>query len=422
MPIVTRTNNRILPPNARASDVAANTIPALIDIQRAKYHAAFRVQGYPVCIYYRLASGLRCHCQNQTAAVVKRLGSDGHATPGFMNELLTGGAEFGIRSYGQTVPKTPNTIFHFDQDANATLYDDDVHYQNESIGTAREHYSNDPNSGATLLTEEGRGGRGPFSQQIDDAEDDAHVSSDLFGVTDIACPVCFGSGYVGGFSILNGTRAVLNYQHPGLVLPAEASVSVEERVPVIAASAADFTVTLPRGAAFVDAFRVWNNRSAVPAKLYVDGTLLRASTDVLRYFDGRPHVLRVEAERFTHVELQVGQSTETEYIDFPKVQRSSLAELLDSMDDVQLVASPMVPLLRPNDLVADGVHNKVFHVRSCTGLHDRAASVLGWECDARVVQPQEVLSLLPRRRTSTRVSTPNTPTRLINNVSGPRRT
>lgn len=418
MPVVTRTNNRILPPNARAADVAAAAVPALVDAQRAKYHNAFHVQGYPVCVYYRLTSGMQCHCQNQPAATARRLGADGKASSGFLNEMLTGGAEFGIRGYGTTIPKTPNTIFSFDQSAVASLYADDAPRPTK-LGT-QEHISNDVNSGATTITPEGRGGRGPFSQTVDDM--DLNIGADLFGATDIACPVCFGTGYVGGFSVLGGVRAVLNYQHPGLGLPADATISVEERVPVIRASYAAFSVVFPLGAAFVDAVRVWNGRRAVAATLSIDGRRLTSALSVLPYFDGRPHTLRVEAGAFTHVEIQVGQSTEVSYIDFPKTSRSSLAELLDSMDDVQLVASPMIPLMRPNDVISDGVHNKVFHVRSCTGQKDRNASVLGWECDARVVQTQELLSLLPRRRTATPVASPNAPPRLINNATGPRRT
>lgn len=422
MPFVTRSNNRILPPNARATAVASSAVSALVSAQRLKYHAAFVVQGYPVCVYHRLTSGLKCHCQNKDRAAASRLNSDGHASAGFLNSLLTG-SEFAVMPYARTAARQPGMIFHVDEsEVNApSLYDDQDYGQssNRIVGSMRDDYGSDPEMGATTIVSEGTGNRGPFSDAI---ENDG-LTMDLFGVTDIACPVCFGSGFVGGFSILNGTRLVLNYQHPGVTLPPEASIAVEDRVPAIDTTYAEFAITLPVGGSFVDAVRVWRDRDAVQAKLFIDGTPLSNQNSILPFFDGRRHVLRLEPTgKFTHVEIQVAHSTETQYVDFPKVQRSNLAELIDSMEDLQLVASPMIPLIRPDDVISDGVHNKVFHVKSCTGQHDRNASVLGWECDVRVVQTQEVLNTLPRRRASMPAASPNTPPRLTPNSTSFRRT
>lgn len=413
MPFVLPSNNRVLPANARAADVAKTTLPRVIQAQRLRNHAAFVANAYPVVIYHRLNSGQLCHCQNRADATRTRLALDaqGNASSGMLNELLTGGTEFGVRDYG----RVPGTLFHID----SSLYEDvGGRQRTAAVGTGFDALGSSDRDVTSIVTE-GRGVRGPFSQDVDGEA--LRISSDLFGTTDVTCPVCFGSGYVGGFSVLNGVRIVLNHQHSGLSLPATSVVHVEDRVPRIRGAYADFTLAFPVGARFVDAFRVWNGRTLASASLQVDGVPLSSADAVLRYFDGRTHTLRVTCPEFTHVELQIGVNDTTEYVDFPKVQRSSLAELLDSMDDVQLVLSPLVPLIRPNDVIADGVHNKVFHVRSSTGAHDRRLSVLGWECDARVVQAQELMSLLPRRRVAP-VASPNSPARLLDNGSGHRRT
>lgn len=417
MPFVSPTSNRVLPGNVRAADVAKTAINRVLDAQRLKNHAAFVPQGYPVCVYHRLTSGIRCHCQNRVRATKTRLGEDGTASPALLNELLTG-SSFGVRPYRQD-PQPKTTLFHIDQSKVSSMYDDDVSTGVNRVATSMDPLATDQPYNAGTIIEDGVGARGPVAS----TEPESLIDSELLGVTDYYCPICLGIGFVGGVSVTSGIRFVLCHQTPGLRLPATAVVRVENQVPVIETTEATFSLVLGKGAEFVDAFRVWNNRVPAAADVFVDNRRLTSADSVLHFFDGRMHDIRIVPHdgKFTHVELQVGQSSTTDLIDFPKVSRSTISELLDSLDDIQLIASPLVPLLRPGDYISDGVHGKVYLIKSCSGQHDRSRTVLGWECDVRVLQPQEVASQLPRRRAQDHAQ-PKSPSLRRDNVSGHHRT
>lgn len=102
MPLVHRTNNRVLPANARAVDVARSSIQRIAPTQARRYDAAFQVQGYHGILYTRLTSGTPCSCCNrqQTALDQVRLDDSGKADAGTINALLTG-QDFGPRPLGQ---------------------------------------------------------------------------------------------------------------------------------------------------------------------------------------------------------------------------------------------------------------------------------------------------------------------------------
>jgi hypothetical protein len=57
MPVKTSNNNRILPANGRAVDVAKRAIQEILPVQQMRYHDAFAVQGYEGVLYNRLGQG-----------------------------------------------------------------------------------------------------------------------------------------------------------------------------------------------------------------------------------------------------------------------------------------------------------------------------------------------------------------------------
>lgn len=439
MPIISRSNARVLPTNSRAVEVAISTIQAVADTQRLKHHNAFQVQGYEAVLYHRLSCGIRCSCQSRPQAVASRLDSDGKATPGLMNELLTGGLEFGVLNYRRSpadpqgfnplepdpiIPATGRSLFSVDQSKyNATrkpdaympsLYDEDadsLRTQDKgrlrNLGSPDDLFGSDSDTGASTVVSSGIGPNGiahdlEFQDIIPDQD---LVDVSFMGNMDTACPVCFGTGYVGGFTVYNGARLVLNHQHPSLVLLDAGEILFDEFPVPMKTTSATFAVVLPLGAVSVDAFKVWNNLKPIPASVSIDGTPVTAELDVLRHCDGRPHTISVsftEPTVFTHLEIQVNQSTKVPFLDFPKMSRSSVQTMLDSLDDFQLVVSPIVPVVRPNDFIAESTYGKVLQVKSCTQSNDRGLNIHGWECDVRPIQPKEITSLLPKRRKTTR--------------------
>ena len=98
MPVLNLSNNQLLPPNQRAADVAAKAVEGIAKVQQQKINAAFHVQGIQCILYHHLSSGKKCSCQSSSHKLNARLGKDGKASFGLINQLLTGG-QFGVSDY-----------------------------------------------------------------------------------------------------------------------------------------------------------------------------------------------------------------------------------------------------------------------------------------------------------------------------------
>lgn len=434
MPIVMSTNNKILPNNSRVVDVSRRTIDRILPTQIRKYHNAFIVQGNQCIIYNKLNNGVKCGCKAKVSSVKTRLGQDGKASPELINELLTGGHEFGILAYGSEIADAPNSrekpsnswvITDQTQNKKVELYNrTDAPDSGPMVGAHHDVWNDDPNNPNTgTITYSGFGPNGPAAMD-DDLEtlifDDDKFDNLSLGLRDCACPVCFGSGYVGGFQVFNGWRKVINFQWEEIEL-FDSNINYDIDVPSITGNAAEFKIQFPRGASHVDSLKVWNFNRVVPASFSVDGNLLTSDSDLLRFFDGQIHTVRVELTHnydevltWTHIEIQVHQSEDVAYLDFPKMTKSSIQSKIESFSDVQLVVSPLVPVIRTLDIVADSTYNKIFQVKDCTWWNDKKLTTLGWDCNARPVQPAELYSMLPR---CSPVRSFNRPAMVTTNVS-----
>ena len=412
MPIVHSTNNKLLPANSRVVDVSKATINRLLPTQIRRYHNAFLVQGNACVVYNRLTNGVKCGCKSKVNAVKTRLNENGHASNEVINELLTGGHEFGILDYGSRVADTSNFV---GQPSNAVfqVVDETLQKPNELfnsdtrgkawVGSGTDNWSTDPNNpNASTVIDSGYGSNGAIGtdQDLEELLTGENEFDQLgLGLRDVACPVCFGSGYVGGFQIFNGWRLVANFQHPSVEL-FDSSINYEDDVPSITGTRAQFSLPFSRGGVSVDSFKVWNYNKVLNPALSIDGLPIVAENDVLNFCDGASHTVALqfsEPTTWTHAELQVNQSTDDAYLDFPKINKGSVQSKIESMQDFQIVVSPLVPLVRSNDLIADSTYAKVFHVKDVTWWNDKDWTILGWECNVRPVQPSELYSLLPKR-------------------------
>jgi len=436
VPIKLSTNNHLLPSNVRVADVARQAIDILAPVQRLKYHQAFIPQGYEAIVYHRLTCGVRCACRSKSSALKTRLGEDGNGDVAFVNEMLANGLEFGVSQYGTRPatqvgalldsPKGDSSLFSIDQEqVNQTLRPDlpsvwevDANTPEHIIGSPSDLWSNDPNTpGVTTLVPDGVGPNGPVDTLVEVLPEGFDDSFGI-GTTDRACPVCFGTNFVGGFSVYNGWRQVLNFQWPNAILGDDGQVNFELFTPSVTGTQASFQVVLPNFAFGVDALTCWNGRTQIPCSFFVDGNLLSQASDLIPYCDGFVHTIQImfaATTEWTHVEIQVNQSQQIAYLDFPKLQKSSIQTALEALQDFQLVVSPIVPLVRANDIIADSTYGKILHVKSTNMSNDKRWNILGWECDVRPVQPSELYNILPRR---SQVHTPRTPALARDNLTG----
>ena len=397
-----RSNNKILPSNSRAVDVAKQAIRDLVPIQQRKYHNAFEVQGFEAIVYNRLKHGVSCSCQAHSKVLATHLNEDGKMQVGKMNELLTG-MEFGVETYGA---RTPNRQDIVEEKVKAGkkgarlpsraeqffggLDDEQDLTQEFIIGGLTDPF--------TQVTGQETGSNGTNTGVDLDALSEEFESALLDSTS--RCNVCYGIGFVGGFAPQLGWRAILSTRWADLGAVV-GTIEVNSVPHSFFATSVSWELTIPKGFKTLDAFKVWNNFESVSnGQVTIDG--IPYSQELLRAFaDGRQHTITIEFEEltdFTHIEIQINLSDKTSLIEFPRLTNSSNQAFNDMTGEVTLNASPLVPVLNPGDVIAESTFGKKFVVGDTNYWNDRARNVLGWDVQARVLQPEEMLFELPRRR------------------------
>lgn len=411
MPVRDQSNNRILPANSRAADVAEKAINEIIPVQQRRAYNAFRIQGIRCVLYNRLKSGRKCTCKASDKTYNGILGKDGKAAPGALNQMLTGEMEFSVTDYahgldrlfGPAVKDTPSPFAPENQ------------YQGVfDIATVED--ANIPF--AHVMPEGGTGDNGPVDPfTIDDLVNGWDASA--MGHSDMACPVCFGSGFIGGYTPFNTHRQVLTVADVQL----DSSSELDTLSRPWAAQTVGFNaiITIPRGALQVDSFRVYNGVKPVNVSYTLDGTAVNSTQDILAKADGKRHLLHATlASKFTHLEMQYNLSDECAYFEFPRRPSSGDTSLLEQMEPFQVLVSPNVPQLDSQDMITESQLGKTLIVVNSNPWNSRKRNGLGYEVQVRVLQPAEIARILPRRD---RVLTKDRTTSMVrDNQSGPRRT
>jgi len=399
MPIKSHSNNRVLPANARAADVATKAIYEILPAQQMRTYNAFRVQGYQGLLYNRLQQGRKCTCQASQKQLNSRLDRDGKATVGAINQLLTGSATFDVSPYGST----PHRDSPFTNEVSPLAPVNPFQGVFDVVGTdLHDHPS-------TRISDEPTfGDNGPLDPMVDIEQLVGDFDAAHLGFTDVTCGVCFGTGFVGGYAPFHGQRIILT--------PADVNLGLSTidytAKPWSATTEQSFSVSLvlPLGALGLDSLKLWNGYRPCVANFSVDGTPIANDIQILKYCDGRVHTLEVTAPetKWTHLELQLALSVESPYFEFPKLTKGSDTSLLEQLEPFQIIMSPNVPSVRPEDVIVESTFGKTLIVQNSNWWNTRKQDVLGWECNVRVIQPQELYRILPARgRVQTKSRTTN---------------
>lgn len=410
MPLVDRTNNRVIAPNSRAVDVARRAIEEITPVQQRKIHNAFMVQGFPGVLYMRKAGGTKCTCQAAEKTARSILNEDGTASDETINGLLTGGT-FGVEDYGAD---SWDGVITRARDSNWL----------ESKPPVEKDLSDwtSPLDGSPF-----EGNSEEISSDIDDpfpvGSTDVEELVESFdpaigGFGDYACPVCFGTGWVGGYTIGYGDRQVFGVHQMGLA----GEIITVDRPWRAMTSKAQVVATLPRGALSVTSATLYNRSQKVGYSMSVNGVAVTSEQQLLGACQGLPVLLELTfaEQEVTHFELQFCTSIESVYYEFPKITKSSDLQFLDLTEPFQILMSPNVPMVRAEDVLTDAVYGKAMIVQSVGPWQTKQSNQLGWEVQVRVAQPYEVPNLLPRL---SRIETKARTTRMVrDNVSGHRRT
>lgn len=410
MPVRDSSNNRILPPNSRAADVATRTLNELIPVQQAKYLNAFRVQGYQGILYNKSEQGKRCTCQSSQKALNHRLDKDGKASKGDINRLLTGDATFDITPYGQENWKDAPP----GSDQTSPLAPTNKYQGEFSVVMDEGDYP-----GGEIVSGQAFGDNGPIDTEVNIEDIFGDFDASAIGISDVRCGVCFGTGFIGGYSPFHANRQVYIVTD---VLMDDSEINFLKKPWTARSSRFFINALFPFGAIGFDAFRVMDNATQLPATFKVDDVPIRTFLDVLKFCDGRMHQIEVNmpSAEWTHVELQFNLTYESTFFEFPKLTKSNDTALLEQFEPFQIIVSPNVPSLKTEDIIVESTMGKVLVVQNSSWWNTRNRNVLGWETMVRVIQPQELWRILPHRgRVMTKPPTTNT---VHDNSTGPRRT
>jgi hypothetical protein len=416
VPFFNRSNNKVLPANSRAVDVAKRTIRDIIPVEQRRYQNAFEVQGYETIVYNRLWNGQTCSCQSHRKVSANYLDEDGKLAPGTMDTLLGGGLTFKVQRYGGKEP----TVYG---QTNSRRFEDGQIMDGDEFNNNDDTFdivsSNSADIFATTVTDEDMvGDNGPSRvADLDDVTGD--FDADINDANDTRCMICMGTGFVGGYSVLNGSRTILHTNSPSIT-ECEGTKEYNRTPHAFWTTRVTFTIHLPKGVVGVDAFRVWNNDLPVYPDMELDG-LPYSHHLLLASCDGKYHTLSVIFEDmtyWTHVEMQFNLSRAAALLEFPRLQQGSDLKRQDATDDISINVGPTVPQLKREDLLAECTFGKLMIVQSSTPWNDKGRNVLGFDVSARTIQPEELLNYLPRR-----VLTNQKATYLVrDNKSGIRRT
>lgn len=388
MPLVERRSN-LHANNARTADVAAKMVEHIVPIQQEKTMAAFRVQGNAGILYTKLSAGKKCTCKSQNVEAVT-LSPDGKASPGAINRILTGNHNFGISSYDPMAPLEDD----FDGVELVPTSPNDSLFRWEGNNSNRVGINQ-------IETEPTLGDNGQFSPDLENMFSDFDLSE--MGISDISCPICFGSGYVGGYQAFRGFRKVL--------VPSDMTTDSTLMLPKLALTPGTHTVPIvfPKGVYALDVVRTMHDSKVTLSKFYVDGQDM-TNRSWLPYFDGRQHTITIQTnEPLTHMEVQGPVSKEPVYFEFPKRANSADISLLEQAEPFQVLLSPDVPEINTLDVIAECQLGKLLIVQGTNDWYSKSRRMLGTEVQVRVAQPQELFHILPQRR-MTGQKTTNMPT------------
>jgi hypothetical protein len=367
------------------------------------------------------------------------LDDSGRADAGTINALLTG-REFGTaKPLGQVASTTvqakrgmleiapigyqrANVKYPDRTGEPITAYEmDSGDTRSYVAGTATDHWSTDERSVSNgTIVSNGVGPNGPVADS-EEVEGSLISTSDM-GFTDSSCPICFGSGFVGGYSVFRGWRKVLVPNGPEASIIPGGSLEMFDN-PWTVDVGCVWNIVFPLGAVNVDSIRVLrDDRTVFEASIYIDDQLITSERQLPKFCDGYSHVVKVtvpEGVHFSHVEIQINQSTESANFEFPRQSKNADMSFLERTEPFQLVFSPLIPLLKTQDIIVESVTGRVLQVKECTSWNDNRVNTLGWEANVRPTQPLEIFSVLPRRAPT---GSPHTVAHVVDNSSAGRRT
>jgi len=380
-------------------------VDATVSRANAQYTEALAVDGVAFQYWHRCTEGKYCTCQHPSAESLiqnenagdsisltdNNTSADANTLPDSNGSVIS----FRVRGNRQR-RESINTV-----DLNNIL---GVTVGDNKDGPVTKEYNEDTDEDAALLKS---------------ADDDAflRMGSDagiLFGGEKTQCGICFGTGYVNGYSLFLGKREIFDasgtypYTMKKFYLNAKnAPYSFE--APVDNTAYVEWLYELPMYFVNCASFVARDNTKSiknVSILFKIDGTNNAFAPLTLAFLNsraGQKTVLRLRLGPtvngleglfvFTHLEIVF------QYNNWPYMQMAALGEttnfgVFNSLITTSLTLPPSLPASSKEDVVYDFKYNNLWKLTTVTDAQTSKLQVMGWNADARIIQDFEQLSLL----------------------------
>lgn len=394
MPFKRPKGTKPVPRNARAVGVARETIEALGPTMQATLQNAITGDGRLCLLYMPKTSGVKCTCSNSDPLDV-----NGKMLPEVMASLL---ASNGIQTedYGPLGVSRRDPAKLLDADP-SSIDNTNIKYPDASPKFGSEGFTTKTFTIDDLDSDDFDPDN--YDINLDDAIDERPVPSLQNGyvptqqASTTSCPICLGIGWVGGYDLYGGTRQVFAASSATSYNGCELIDGTPDYVKMPKGSSIEFAkVMLPAGATRIDEVALWNDRSKVPYRLWVDDIEQTFAT-IGNCFDGRPHRIKISPmynTEVTHVTFQYGV---TEILaDVSKDVVSTNNSVYDQQNPVTIVIPVITGKEIKGAIVYDSTDDKYYRVGTVNTSHTQGGYVQNLDLDGRTVQPYELAMLLPK--------------------------
>jgi hypothetical protein len=231
-----------------------------------------------------------------------------------------------------------------------------------------------------------------FALDLDDPV--PRTSSNLFAGRNVDCGICYGIGYVPGFSLLQSQRLVLTTHDiedaNGFFIDNSTAPHTIERQHQ--SGYVDFLIRVPKYFKRVR-FSVRKNRELLAAaKLYDEiGNVINLAK--IRDRAGKSLIVRVSEPEFTHVILEFDLGLEPIVANVAGISRTLDYTMLETIGNLQVIL-PTTPIgkVASGDVIAVPFRNLFLKVSDVDeSLQTAMMTKFEWRANCRILQPQEAL-------------------------------
>lgn len=209
------------------------------------------------------------------------------------------------------------------------------------------------------------------------------------------CAICGNTGWTEGYRLHNGTR-ILGIKN-NIYNMNEVEENTETR-PIsyngTKGSWIEYKVRLPSGIKKVLHFGLHNNKNLVSCEITINGVPFK--TELLDAYKGQEVVIRVTPlkDRWTITHLDMWVSFADTFIDFPPVQRDSDFQFFEALQTIHFETIGSIPYVDRETLISETKYGDLWKVTNATAQMTAERQLIKTECDARLVQTNELLSYM----------------------------